>query len=249
VGCPACADGRDTVRAARTGVKAAVAAFPAFGYKPEPRRGGSVGSFASFFRSPTPARDKYLSRLFGLFSEEVVRTWSACPQAPYADLGRPTVCRPGETRGHTLDFTFRRRESGRDYAAELKCELEYDGYRYLTLTNSDQVRHHTSVAFAKLLGLARNPQSFIVRRQGRVEPVDGAILVWGSLTEDGRRMTMEEYGFADVLSVEAMVFDLQAWSPTAWRELINRYRGWTLELFDFLAGPVTREAPATARGI
>jgi hypothetical protein len=207
-----------------------------------------VGSFASFFRSATPARDKYLSRLFGLFSEEVVRTWCACPDAPYSDLGRPTVCEPGQARGHTLDFTLRRRTSGRDYAAELKCELEYDGYRYLTLTHSDQVRHHTSAAFAKLLTLARAPQALVVRRQGRVESVDGAILIWGALTDVGRRMTMDDYEFADVLSVEGMVSDLQTWSPAGWRSFEERYRGWTIELFDFLAGPVTATAPATVRG-
>ena len=57
-----------------------------------------MGSCADFFRSAEPARDKYLSRLFGLFSEEVVRTWCACPEAAYLDLGRPTLRDPDEPR-------------------------------------------------------------------------------------------------------------------------------------------------------
>jgi hypothetical protein len=206
-----------------------------------------VGSCDGFFRSTEPARDKYLSRLFGLFSEEIVRTWCACPEAPYADLGRPTLCEPGRTRGHTLDFTLRR-NSGGDYVAELKCELEYDGYRYLTLTDSDQVRHHVSAAFTKLVGVARNPGSYVVRRRGRGERVDGAILVWGAVTPEGRAMTMADYGFADVLAVETMVSDLQEWAPTSWADLTHRYRGWTIELFDFLAGPAVPVAPATEEG-
>jgi hypothetical protein len=202
--------------------------------------------FADFFRGSEPARDKYLSRLFGLFSEEVVRAWCACPEAPYQDLGRPTLCEPGQTRGHTLDFTLRRRASTQGYVAELKCELEYENYRYLTLTRSDQLRHHTSVAFAKLLAVARDPGALIVRRQGQSERVDGAILVWGALTPEGRDAVMQDYGFADVLSVEAMVADLQRWAPERWTSLLRRYRGWTIELFDFLAGPVLPAAATTA---
>ena len=94
------------------------------------------------FMSDEPARDKYLSRLFGLFNEEVVRAWCLCPEAPYEDLGRPTVREPGERRGHTLDFTFRRRYDARVFVGEMKCELEFDGYRYLRLDRADQPRHH-----------------------------------------------------------------------------------------------------------
>ena len=193
-------------------------------------------AFERFFRSSIPARDKYLSRLFGLFSEEVVRTWCACPQAPFEDLGRPTLCEPGLTRGHTLDFTFRRRDSGAIYVAESKCELEYDGYRYLRLTNASQIRHHTSTAFAKFLRVASDPTSLDVRRQGRPQPVIGAILVWGAVSPEGREAAMSEYAFAEVMSIEAMLADLQTWAPAGWTEFVSRYRGWTSELFDFLAG-------------
>lgn len=204
-----------------------------------------MATFSEFFRSGEPARDKYLSRLFGLFSEQVVRTWCACPEAAYQDLGRPTLCDHGQTRGHTLDFTFQRRDSSRRYVGELKCELEYDGYRYLTLRHGDQVRHHRSVAFGKFLAVTRDPDALLVRRAGQVEGVEGGILVWGALTPEGRAMAMAHFGFADVLSVEGMVSDLQTWAPDSWGSLTRRYRSWTTELFDFLAGPM---GPATAAG-
>jgi hypothetical protein len=193
-------------------------------------------SFGWFFRSSEPRRDKYLSRLFALFSEQLVRAWCEHPDAPYEDLGRPTLCEPGLTRGHTLDFTLRRRNSERTYVAELKCELEYEGYRYLRLTSADQLRHHSSPAFLKLLRMASDPTSLDVRRQGRSQQVEGAVLVWGAVAPEGRDAVMKEYGFADVLSVEAMLADLNSWKPDAWREFIRRYRGWTDELFDFLIG-------------
>jgi hypothetical protein len=194
------------------------------------------GAFEQFFRSSVPARDKYLSRLFGLFSEQIVRAWCACPQAPYEDLGRPTLCEPGLTRGHTLDFTFRRRNADATYVAESKCELEFNGYRYLRLTNPNQIRHHTSAAFAKFLRVASDPASLDVRRLGRPQPVDGAILVWGAISPEGRDAAMKEFALSDVLSIEAMVTDLQTWAPVGWTEFVSRYRGWTNELFDFLAG-------------
>lgn len=193
-------------------------------------------TFDSFFRSGVPARDKYLSRLFALFSEQIVRTWCACPEATYEDLGRPTLCEPGLRRGHTLDFTLRRRDSGLSYVAELKCELEYDDYRYLRLIEPNQLRHHTSAAFGKFLQVARNPTSSDIRRGGSPTEVDGAILIWGATTSEGCDAVIAEYGFADVLSVEAMVADLRSWAPPGWVALIKQYRGWTNELHDFLDG-------------
>jgi len=47
---------------------------------------------------------------------------------------------------------------------------------------------------------------------------------------------MAKYGFADVLSLEMMLADLQEWTPNGWAEFANRYRGWTNELFEFLRG-------------
>lgn len=63
-------------------------------------------SFERLFRSGNARADKFMSRLFGIFSEDIVRCWAKDPQCPYEDLGRPTLKRPDEKRGYTLDFTF-----------------------------------------------------------------------------------------------------------------------------------------------
>ena len=193
-------------------------------------------TFDRFFRSAQPARDKYLARLFGFFSEAVVRAWCACAQASYTDLGRPTLCARGQTRGHTIDFTLRHRDSGRTCVAELKSELEYDGYRYLRLTGTDQLQHHTSVAFAKFLQIAADPMSLDVRVGGKPVKVDGAILIWGATAAQGRAAVMAAHGVADVLSVESMLADLHVWRPPEWVTFVGQHRLWTDELFDFLAG-------------
>jgi hypothetical protein len=99
----------------------------------------SAGRFEQLFRSNSTRRDNFLARLFGIFSEEVVRAWCACPQAPYTNLGRPTLRGPGDGRGQTLDFTMRHRQSGQTYAAELKCWITWENYGYIRLARAESV--------------------------------------------------------------------------------------------------------------
>jgi hypothetical protein len=170
----------------------------------------SVPSFEDFFRSETPARDKFLSRLFGLFSEDVVRHWSGCPEAQYQNLGRPYLRPVGETKGYTLDFTLRNRDA-KTFVAELKCELEWDHYKYLRLTDASQLAHHTLA-------------------------VNGAVLVWGATTPAGCEAVRSTYGFADVLSVEAMLDDLRRWHCESWSVRVAEVGTWCSELTEFLGG-------------
>lgn len=140
--------------------------------------------FEEIFHTSNSAKDKFLSRLFGLFSEDVVRQWCRCPDASYENLGRPTIKIPGEQRGYTLDFTLRDRTTGDLYVTEMKCELEFENYRYLRLNGPDQVRHHhvpagASSAFKRFVEFAKDQNAFDVRVSGKPLSVNGAILIWG----------------------------------------------------------------------
>jgi hypothetical protein len=112
-------------------------------------------SLEDIFRTPVPARDKFLSRLLGLFSEEVVHYWCAQEKSPYENLGRPTLWAPGASRGHTLDFTLRERHRGKTFVAELKCELEYENYKYLRLANTSQLRADKTISCVHRLPRSR----------------------------------------------------------------------------------------------
>jgi len=70
--------------------------------------------------------------------------------------------------------------------------------------------------------------------------VVGAVLVWGLVSDEGRRAATEHYGFADVLSVEEMLRDLGDWQLRAWADWVGTRRRWTDELLDWLAyrGPI-----------
>ena len=195
------------------------------------------GPFPEFFRQPgRPGRDKFLSRLFGIFSEEVVRAWCTLPSSPYEDIGRPYLKYAHESRGHTLDFTLRDRITGELYVAEMKCELEFERYRYLLLTGPEQVKHHEQgAAFKKFMGLSRNPGELQVSVRGRQVEVAGTVLVWGAATAQGADAVREHYGLHDLLTVDGMLPDLRSDPPEGWSRLMDEFRSWSAELFDFLA--------------
>jgi len=188
-------------------------------------------SFDRIFKSTNPKQDKFLSRLFGIFSEDIVRTWCQDRRAPYQNLGRPTVRLRAERRGRTLDFTFQSRQDGRVFVGELKCELEFENYRYLTLTSSSQLDHHKGEAFAKFRDIAKNPHKYKVTVDGKSISVAGSILVWGSVAADGRMTVIRENGFADVLSLEEIIADLLDWGNEGYRQLIEDRATWCQYLF------------------
>lgn len=192
---------------------------------------------SKFFRQPSrTGRDKFLSRLFGIFNEEVVRNWCSIPDTPYDDIGRPYLKQEGESRGHTLDFTLRDRSTGRLYVAEMKCELEFEGYKCLRLTAPEQVRHHEqSAAFGKFMAIAKNPHDLKVTVATQPVDVSGAILVWGAATPQGADDVRKAYGLHDLLTIEDMLPALRSSPPLEWTHFLEERRAWSSELFEFLA--------------
>lgn len=195
--------------------------------------------FQRTFKTENAERDNFLSRVFAMMSEEPVRIWGECTESPYEYLGRPTLKLPGESRSKTIDFALRSRANGNVYVAELKCELAFSNYGYLVLTSCQQVKRHVSErkeAFSRFVTMARDPKTYAVTvsdRRGRVRPVEshGAILVWGSVSEEGRRAVMAAFGFADVLSVESIISDLLSNRNAQYLSYIQDRAHWCGELF------------------
>lgn len=192
-----------------------------------------MSSLETVFRTGDSKRDNFLSRVFGIFSEEIVRYWCANPQSSYVDLGRPTLY-TSEGKWHTLDFTLRDQETSKTYVAEMKCELAYDNYRYLRLTDVRQLEHHVGAAFQRFLQIARVGHGLTVKVGGKPMVADGAILVWGATTPEGALSATEATGIADVLSVENMIEDLHRWQDGAWRARTEQLRSWSNDLFDLV---------------
>lgn len=188
-------------------------------------------TFSQLISRQDVRRDNFLSRLFAVFSEDVVRIWAGCLDADYEDLGRPTLYVPAGNQRSTLDFTLRHRKSGLLSVAELKCELAFENYRYLCLNDPLQLDHHKTAAFAQFLQCAQSPGSFDARVGGRTIEVDGAILIWGSVSPIGKDRVIDRFGLADVLSIESMIADLQLWQSAQWQQYLETRFQWVEELF------------------
>lgn len=191
-------------------------------------------TFQSLFRSANSPRDKFLSRLFGIFNEEIVRCWCRDNQSPYRNLGRPTIKPAGKPRGYTLDFALESKSDNRVYIGEMKCELEYENYRYLTLESAAQLDHHGKEAFRLFLDVAKNPSQHIITIGGKPTSISGSILVWGRYTEIGHANVMAHYGLHEILSLENIIADLVLWQNKDFVELLDKYQTWTNGLFSGL---------------
>ena len=223
---------------------------PSQTFAPAPRR-ATPSRFVKLFQVPeNRARAKFLARVFGIFSEDIVRRWSKLAGAPYEDLGRPTVRFDDDeaTRPPTLDFTLRERnkESNKTYVAEMKCEIEYEKFKYFVLTSPEQLkRHMKKPAFRSFLRTACKPSAARVTVVGLPVPVDGAILIWGAATPKGCADVREKFKLADVLTVESMVDDLTRSNDEGYVEMLKDRRKWINEMFDGLA---TGEPSRSGRG-
>lgn len=182
-----------------------------------------------------PARAKLLSRVFGIFSEEIVRIWATDERAPYACMGRPTIKSTDSGKGYTLDFALRSRTTGHVYVTEMKCEIEYQNFRYFVLDGAEQLTHHNKPAFKEFLDSARCTPSQAITVNGEPVATHGAILIWGATTPKGKRAVMESTGIHDVLSVADICHDLAAWGNAEYHDLLTTRSMWCSELFSGLA--------------
>jgi hypothetical protein len=196
-------------------------------------------SLKKLFRTSEPSRDNFLSRVFGMFAEEPVRIWCRSGDSQFRDLGRPKIKRPGETRGSTIDFALQSKATGKVYVAELKCELAFANYGYLVLTSVAQVNRHIyekKEAFLRFIDCAKNPQRYVIHVGGKLVETAGSVLVWGSVSEQGRQAVMADYGFAGVLSVEEIIRDLLQKNNHEYKVFVEQRRKWCDELFSALFG-------------
>lgn len=191
--------------------------------------------FVAHFRQPGEpmARGNFLSRIFGIFSEEIVRIWCRDDRSPYENLGRPTLHYEGKP--YTLDFLFRSRATGRVFVVEQKCEIAFENYRYLTLSDVAQLAHHKKAAFAGFLAAAyERTRPPIFHRREPIE-TDGAILIWGALDRQNVRTIQEATGLSDIISLSDVIQDLRTWRSDEYLQLVEDRRQWSAGLFAYLS--------------
>lgn len=89
-------------------------------------------------------------------------------------------------------------------------------------------------AFEAFLQAARSPNDWRVFVKKREIPIQGAILIWGAATEDGKAQVKERRGFHDVLTIAEICRDLRKWNCEKFKGLVTDRRQWCNEMFDGL---------------
>jgi len=193
--------------------------------------------FCSLFKTSPQFqdRDKFLARLFGIFSEEIVKIWCESKGTLYGNLGRPRIFIPPSKKGYTLDFALKSRNNGKIYVAEMKCWVEYQNYKFLTLQSADQLTELSSPAFDAFLEVAKNPSCCQVKVEGETKPVAGAVLIWGDVSRAGRKSVRKRTGISEVLSLKEMIDDLVKCGNKSYVDFLNKLNLWCNDLFKNLS--------------
>lgn len=191
--------------------------------------------FVSLFKQDEAdrKRGKYLSRLFGIFSEDIVRIWAADEKCHYEDLGRPSIRFEGET--YTLDFTFQHKQSRKVYIVEQKCEIEFQNYKFFILNKKEQLSHHIKAKKAFMAFLEAAKKNIISASVGKQEiKIDGTILIWGAATPKGINDIKLEYEIDDILTLEKIIDDLILWRNDNFYKFVKDRIVWSNEMLSGL---------------
>lgn len=186
-------------------------------------------------RKLNESRDKFLSRILGIFNEEIVRIWCRSEISPFEDIGRPTIYELEETgRGSTLDFTFQDKKTKKKYVSEMKCEIQFENFKYLELHSVDQLKHHNKTAFQRFIGIANEPKKYSVKVQGKEINVNGSILVWGKTKPESIQEICDSTNLTDILSLENIINDLIKIKDNNYFDLLRQKQEWIDYLFNRL---------------
>jgi hypothetical protein len=188
-------------------------------------------SFHALFHPQDPERSRFLNGLFSLFARDIIRCWSSDKNAPYTNLGKPTLRQGRASRGHPLDFAFEESRRKQVYAVIMYCD-PLDDTPLKDAAQIDQLR--STRTFAAFLEAAQNPAPYTLAVGSADYPAAGSILIWGTLeSKKARAVLRKTYAFHDILSLENIIADLLLWQNRDFQMLLDRRMLWC---HDFIRG-------------
>ncbi|MTH66747.1 hypothetical protein [Paracoccus shanxieyensis] len=122
------------------------------------------------------------------------------------------------------------------FVSEMKCEIEFQNFKFFTLDGIAHLDHHTKPAFFELLKCTKpEPEDYCVVKGNKLR-YDGAVLIWGTVDPDARQTVMLEKGFHDILGIDDICRDLAEWSCPKYQAFLDQRRAWCDQLFNGLSG-------------
>ncbi len=185
-------------------------------------------------------RDNFLSRLLGIFSEDLVTIWSSEQKSKYRSIGkgRPNLYYKDSKKPFTLDFTLQEKTSRSIYMCEMKCWLSYEKYKYTELGSVKQIEKLLGSSDFKALKhfcrFSESQKGYKVLVDKIPQNIDGTILIWSSVNKETKEEIKNKYHFHDILSFEEIVNDLIKWKSEKYQTLIKTKYYWISHLFYLL---------------
>jgi len=185
-------------------------------------------------------RANFLSRIFGIISEEVVGLWLSDNEI-YENLNERPLLIANNDPGKkvTLDFTIMNKR-GEIFIVEQKNLFAYKNGSLCSMDDNQEFSNSfkkwseskikMTPAFKYFIGFSKNQEDYTVKLKNSGD-ISGTILIWSSCTDRGKKKYMMECGFKDVLSVENMLNDLIRSKNSNYKKWIDERKAWIDDLF------------------
>ena len=181
----------------------------------------------------------FKSRIFGIFSEEIVRIWLKNPKCKYDDLGRPTLYDLNIQKLAQLDFTLRNKKTKKLFIAEQKCFYGYRKGRMETISNSDVfIKNFESWSKMKMKQTKAwecfvnfNQKKYHIKINKEEKIIDGRILIWAKYDEAGKKRMLDDLKLNEIISIEEVIKDLIRWGDKDYIDFIQKKKKSIMELF------------------
>lgn len=183
----------------------------------------------------------FLSRIIGIFSEDVVRFWLENKKCKYNFLGRPQVWTENDSKKYSLDYLLQDKKTKKCYIAEQKCFFGFKDGKLKKISEaetfsivfdkwSNEKRNHT-VAWARFIEF--NNDSHVSIKNKKCD-VSGKILVWASCDKKAKKDFQKKHNIFDVVSFEQVIRDLNKWEDRKYLGFLKDRKKWINQLFNSL---------------
>ena len=187
---------------------------------------GKIVDLFSIGKTNNSERDSFVSRFFGIFNERIAEIYFNSPFSEYENLGRPTLWY--NKKYYTLDFSLKNKITKEIFVCEMKCEMQYNNYKQLILSNVDQILTHKKDAFKYFLEIGKKNNNIIVKINKKEITVNGIILLWGKISENINDLEKikSKYNFYEILSLEKMINIMILNNYDIFLDFINERKIW-----------------------
>ena len=187
-------------------------------------------------------KTNFLSRILGVFSENIVDFWLENEKCPYRSLGRPSLYSVDNKKLATLDFTFQNKSDNKNYIVEQKCFFGFKNGKLCSMSTYEifikefekwsTAKANSTPAWKYFSNFSK--ERYDVKVKTKKIETEGTILLWASCEKEGAEKFQEELGISKIIGVDSIISDLKQWEDNNYSKFIDTRKNWIIELLDNL---------------